>query len=353
MTGIYLHIPFCLKKCSYCDFVSGRATEETMHAYTKALIRQISAFPLCPADTLFVGGGTPTLLPVEDMAAIMEAVHRQFGLKNAECTIEANPATVTTFRPYREMGFNRVSIGMQSAHDKELQLLGRAHTAEDFFRTYEDAEKFFPNINVDIMFGIPGQTKESWQKTLDTVVSLAPSHVSAYSLILEEGTPLGDAPPTLPDDDTVADFYDMAVATLEKNGLPQYEISNFGRPCRHNEKYWAMEEYLGFGVAAHSFWKGSRLENTPSLTEYLENPFSQTVTPLSHDDLRSEYCFLALRTVKGIDLEDYTARFGGDLLKDHPIDRWIKGGFAKVEKNRFSLTKKGLAVSNQIMCEFL
>ena len=284
--GIYIHIPFCVRKCAYCDFLSAPADEKTQAGYVKALQTEIyqtaKLFSENPytVDTVFFGGGTPSILVPKHIKALMDTLRECFALPEAaEITIECNPGTLDEEKAavYRQAGINRISFGLQSANNRELKMLGRIHTMEEFVKSYETARAAgFDNINIDLMSALPGQTFESFLHTLDTVLALKPEHISMYSLILEEGTALYehlDRYPALPDEDTERQMYDTACLRLADNGYHQYEISNFakeGKACRHNLSYWERKNYLGFGIGAASLRCEQRYTNTDSLALYID-----------------------------------------------------------------------------------
>ena len=291
---LYIHIPFCVKKCQYCDFLSFAADEATQAAYVEALLREIAYYgPHCSdylVSTVYIGGGTPSWLTEEWMAQIMSAVRRSFRLaSDAEISIECNPGTVTDhkFAGYRNAGINRISIGLQSAVDEELKILGRIHTFDQFLKTYELARKNgFDNVNVDIMSSLPGQTAESFARTLQQLLWLKPEHISAYSLIIEKGTPFYDLykfdavkqqagmqTVALPTEDEVYRMTKLTEQVLAEAGYVHYEVSNFAKPgyaCRHNIGYWERENYLGLGLGASSLMENIRYSNTRELYVYLE-----------------------------------------------------------------------------------
>ena len=270
--GLYIHIPFCKAKCAYCDFCSVSGTgDEDMRRYVDALLLQMEDYSKAAknysVDTIFIGGGTPTVLPAKYVCDLIDGIYRNFDVpKKAEFTMEANPATVSgaTLAKYRRAGVNRLSIGLQSANQEELSALSRIHTREDFEASYLAARNAgFHNINVDIMYGIPLQTPDSFNRTLDYVTKLEPEHISMYGLKIEDGTPFAAARDTLilPDEDSEADMYFDGIRYLEAKGFRHYEISNFALPgyeCRHNLKYWNCDEYLGLGCAAHSYFRNLR-----------------------------------------------------------------------------------------------
>ena len=290
---LYVHIPFCVKKCAYCDFLSEPAGEAEKAAYTEALLREIEnrkeAYSGYRISTVFLGGGTPSVLTGEDTALIFSSLRENFDISGeAEITMEVNPGTVTKDKAHawRQCGINRLSIGLQSADDRELKMLGRIHTLENFRDTWELVRRAgFRNINIDLISAIPGQTEESWERTLRTAAELGPEHLSAYSLIIEEGTPFyerygsgekdlcGGALPMLPDEDTERRIYQMTEAVLEEYGYHRYEISNYakqGYECRHNLGYWGRKPYLGLGLGASSLVEEQRFHNTSDMRKYME-----------------------------------------------------------------------------------
>ncbi len=323
--GLYIHVPFCLRKCLYCDFCSFPGqSQDVIDAYVSALCRELtqSAPRLADrvVDTVYFGGGTPSLLQPEQFDKILSCVAKTARLADdVEITAECNPATVTRekLRGMRAAGLNRLSVGVQSLCDDELHALGRLHTAQNALQTLADAEAAgFTNVSCDLMFGIPKQTADSFAGTLQTILSTGVSHLSVYGLILEEKTPfwaVRDSLP-LPDEETERGMYMTAIETLKRAGIPQYEISNFARPgyeSRHNLKYWNGDEYLGLGVAAHSFMDGVRFAHGDDLTAYLNGSDSTAVC--EKEDRFSaacEYVMLRLRLCAGVDERDFTARFG-------------------------------------------
>lgn len=368
--GLYLHIPFCRSKCLYCDFCSfPRPARETVEAYTVALCREIAEWGRngreYTVDTLYLGGGTPTLLPLPQMEAILDAVRTAFSLSpDAEITAECNPRTggEDYFRPLRTLGFNRLSIGLQSAHANELKALGRAHTLADFQRTWEDAHRAgFSNLSADVMLGIPQQTPESYLETLRALLSLSPSHVSAYCLTVEDETPFGrmrDRLP-LPDEDAVRASYLAGAELLEKHGILQYEISNFASPgyeSRHNLKYWSCEEYLGLGPAAYSDFGGRRFGNSRNLRAYLdgESILAESEAP-SPDERLQEYVMLRLRLSEGISEKAFADRFGTSFSDRFgaALSPYLKAGLAKRTEEGYALTREGMLVSNTILSDLL
>lgn len=366
--GIYIHVPFCLKKCRYCDFCSFVGKDgQYMSAYADELCRRISAAAAeaseYSVDTVYFGGGTPSLMPIESLEKITDAV-RFFGVADdAEITLECNPATAdgAYFRGLVGLGVNRLSIGLQSAHDGELALLGRAHTKDDFVRCFEDARAAgFDNISADLMYGIPDQTLDSFSSSLEFLVALSPEHISAYGLTIEEGTYFDThrAQLTLADDDGQADMYSLMGEILEKNGYHKYEISNFskeGRESRHNMRYWKCLDYLGFGVAAHSCFGGRRFGNSRDIAAFLrDEDITEECCVVDADERRREYVMLGLRLCEGIDLTEYARRFGGDFFEHYPeVRSYIDGGFMRTDGRRTAFTERGFLVSNAILSDLL
>ncbi len=363
---IYIHIPFCVRKCKYCDFLSGPSTLEERQEYVKSLCQKIRACgqmakAYC-VTSVFIGGGTPSLLEADLLKDIFAALRETFELApDAEISIEMNPGTVTAEKldVYRALGINRLSIGAQSADDRELQTLGRIHTWEDFLETYCLArEAGFSNINVDLMSGIPGQTLDSWHKTLYAVAELGPEHISAYSLIIEEGTPFyeiygpdalsveksGALP--LPDEDTERQMYYDTKEILEKYGYHRYEISNYAKPgyeCRHNLGYWERAEYVGFGASAASLLNNRRWVEGEEPEE------------LNQKDQMSEFMFLGLRKMQGVSREAFQETFEqsmesvyGDVIADME-----EKGLLEEADGYVRLTDRGIDISNYVMSEFV
>ena len=284
---LYIHIPFCKKKCKYCDFLSGPSTADERESYVKSLCQDIRSYAhlaeACRVISIFVGGGTPSALTAFQMQQIFSTVRDTFVVEeNAEITVEMNPGTVDREKlsGYKKCGINRLSIGLQSTKNRELQILGRIHTYEEFLETYHMARaEGFENINVDLMSAIPGQSLTDWEENLKTVAELAPEHISAYSLIVEEGTPFaamaerGELP--LPEEETERAMYEETIEVLAKYGFHRYEISNYARDgyeCRHNVGYWIRRDYLGFGIGAASLIDNVRFQNEKSLGAYLAHP---------------------------------------------------------------------------------
>ena len=383
--GLYLHIPFCKSKCAYCDFFStdsvvcrGHKIPEAMKLFCGALknnMRIVSERTTqYNVDTVFIGGGTPTALPAKLLIDIVREVERDFYLdENCEFTVEMNPATADKrlLKKLRRAGVNRISIGLQSAHNHELAALSRIHTVGDFAESFQMArEAGFDNINIDVMFGIPEQTKETFMETLAFVVSMKPEHISMYNLRIEDGTPFGEKKHMLPlpDEDTECEMYFDGIAYLESQGYHQYEISNFARDgyeCRHNLRYWLGQEYIGCGPAAHSYFGGRRFSLRRSLAQYcklLETKGTSLPSSLLDESYVidrkeevAEYLMLRLRLAKGIDTADFRARFGADFdeIFGKKLEIYIKNGLMTHENGHYAFTPQGMFVSNEILSRII
>lgn len=368
--GLYIHIPFCLKKCLYCDFCSFPAMgEEQMHRYRDAVLREMAFYAERArgkeVDTVFFGGGTPTLFPLADIERVLAAISRLFSLApDAEISMEANPASAdgAKLASLRRIGINRLSIGLQSACDEELAALGRVHTAAEGEAFYVAARGAgFDNINLDIMYGIPHQTLATFSATLEKVFSLAPEHLSVYGLMLEEGTPFfKDKTLVLPGEDSEMEMYHLLLAGMKKAGYERYEISNYAKPgfaCRHNLNYWYSGEYLGFGTAAASFFAGERYTNGRDFSAYCADPLHAVSerTVLSEQERAYEYIMLRFRLSDGIDEDAYFSRFGINLAGKYraQIENFCSKGLMKRENGRLFLTDEGMELSNAILIEFL
>lgn len=372
--GIYVHVPFCRSKCEYCDFYSVTAKDtKLLDGYLNAICTHIrEAGTLAPGyvvDTIYFGGGTPSFFGGEGMSAILGAIRRSFDVaRTAEITFEANPDSVSDrlLRKLRSEGFNRVSLGVQCDNDDILKRIGRPHNYEQAVNAVKRIRKFgFKNLSLDLMYGLPGQTLESWERTLKNVLSLAPEHISCYGLKVEEGTPLYEYQDccNLADDDTQADMYLAAVEILKDHGYRQYEISNFcrkGAVSRHNLKYWTGEEYLGFGPDASSDFAGRRFSIIRDLKGYIDGirkggQVLQDVQEVPTRERAGEYLMMRLRTVSGMDLREYERRF---LMPHAPLEkamvRFKEQGLAqKTFDGRWHLTPKGFLVSNSIISDLL
>lgn len=374
--GIYIHIPFCVRKCLYCDFISSCGNEKDMEKYQKALINELNMTQMCgQADSVFFGGGTPSVYPSLYISEIIELLNRKKVLKeNAEITIEVNPGTVTLskLKTYMALGINRLSIGLQSADDDELKRLGRIHDYHDFLETFDHARNAgFQNINIDLMSAIPGQTILSYEHTLGKIVSLNPEHISAYSLIIEEGTPFyemygrNDEMNLLPSEEEEREMYYMTKQYLAENGYVRYEISNYakhGYECRHNLKYWSREDYYGFGIAAASLVGNERYTNTSDRAFYIRemgrtDKVREEHTKLSVSEQMEEYMFLGLRKMEGISYQQFQQCFGTNIheIYGEVIEREIKRELLIWDEKaqRLYLSEKGIDVSNMVMAQFL
>lgn len=368
--GLYVHIPFCQKKCNYCDFCSYPLCElgnEAEEAYVDALAREIASYkreePIC-VDTVFFGGGTPSILTPRNLQKIFSAIRASFAIASgAEITLEANPGTLTEekLRAYRAQGVNRLSIGLQSIHENELKKLGRIHDYSDFLKSYTLAREVgFENISVDLMYGIPEQTLESFGETLDEIIALSPEHISAYGLIVEEGTPFFDnrGKLSLPDEDTECDMYGLACDRLRSAGYSHYEISNYAKPyrqSRHNLHYWHNDEYIGVGLSAHSYFENRRFCNSKDFMQYLKNIHHVSSLESTLDDVAFEYAMLALRLSEGFSLADYELRFLHSFTdgREAAIRRYIDLGYMTLNDGRLALTERGFYVSNAILSDLL
>lgn len=406
---LYIHIPFCVKKCQYCDFLSFPADESTQNAYVDALLREMAYYgPKCRdylVTTVYIGGGTPSWLTETAIERIMRMVRNMFRLDlDAEVSIECNPGTVTDrkFAVYRSAGINRLSIGLQSASDDELKLLGRIHTYEQFLKTYELARKNrFYNINVDLMNSLPGQTTESFYHTLQQVLRLKPEHISAYSLIIEPGTPFYDLYKfdavkqhagmqtiALPTEDEVYQMTKITEQVLREAGYEHYEISNFAKPgfeCRHNIGYWQRANYLGLGLGAASLMENIRYSNVTDLYTYLEETknihegtWEQEIVDSANGQVLQveqvpatnlhasvervqrkaqieEFMFLGLRMIEGITREQFTDAFGIQIeaVYQDVMQRLQEEGLLEKRAGQIYLTEQGQDVSNYVLSQFL
>lgn len=355
--GIYIHVPFCAVKCPYCDFYSCSYSREKAEKYTQAVIRDIEEFDGgAVADTVYFGGGTPSLIPTELTEKILSAIRHKFTLITPEITLEVNPCTVNRDKllQYYSMGINRLSVGVQSANDDELKLLGRSHTFDKARQVILDAHQIgFDNISADLMTGLPFQTFESLENSIEKLSILPLTHISNYILKIEKGTPFDnpDFTKNMPDDDFVSDMYLHMVDCLAQNGFAQYEISNFskkGFESRHNLKYWNCREYIGFGPAAHSFCKNIRYCYSPNLESFINSSPEKIITDENAGN-DEEKIMLALRLAKGININDYPDR-KEILLKK--IKLFEKTNLINFDGESLSLSPNGFLVSNSITEEF-
>lgn len=397
---LYIHIPFCVKKCAYCDFLSGPQSKEVIDKYVAALIQEIKVYAACQSmpsydmcnnlqfntmpnpfelkDTIvtsiFLGGGTPSILEIEQIKQIFTALRETFQISgDAEITIEANPGTVTKekLETYQQVGINRISFGLQSTNNEELKMLGRIHTYEEFFENYQLARECgFDNINIDLISAIPKQTIQSWEETLQKVIELAPEHVSSYSLIIEEGTPFavaygkgGAKAGELPSEEDERLMYQQTEELLGQARYHRYEISNYakeGKECRHNLGYWERKNYLGLGLGASSLIDNVRFHNTQDLKNYLEHSTQPEEIRceeevLSQTAQMEEFVFLGMRKMKGISLREFEATFGIclDQCYGANIKRMEATGLVEEKDGYLRLTEKGIDISNYVFAEIL
>lgn len=368
--AIYLHVPFCARKCAYCDFASFSGRQDVWQPYFTALHSEIDAWAdeLCAyeAHSIFFGGGTPSLVPAEYITAALSHLHSRISFaEDAEITIEANPGTLTPekLQAYRAAGVNRISIGVQSFDAGLLKALGRIHTPEEAAAAVHMArEAGFANISIDLMYALPGQSMAQWQESLARAVSLPVNHISAYSLIVEEGTPLHRAVMAdevhVPDDDAAIEMQRMAVAYLASQGFERYEISNFARSgfeSRHNMTYWLGGEYLGLGSAAHSLMGNERFSNPPRLERYLAGERMLDRQARSLLDQQEEALMLETRMLRGLDLAAWQARFGHDLLESRSgeIRRLADCGLVEIQDGFLRLTSLGLELQDSVVLELM
>lgn len=381
--GLYIHIPFCVQKCRYCDFLSFPAGEDEKADYVTLLCEELEKRSTCFSDhsiaTVYVGGGTPSCLSAEQMNRIFEKVKACYRLQEeAEVTVEVNPGTVEgeKLQAYRDMGVNRLSIGLQSTHDSLLETLGRIHTLEDFLHTYHGARKAgFDNISVDLMSALPGQNKEMLRTTLEQVIALQPEHISCYSLIVEEGTPFYRMRDQMcfPDEEEDREMYEMTGRMLTEAGYRRYEISNYakeGKTSVHNSSYWKRVPYLGVGLGASSFIEEHRFSNPSSMPEYRQMVAAglgkdhlqiwkmadpDTVTALSKEDCMEEFMFLGLRMMEGVSEAEFMDCFGEsvDRVYGAVLSELVRDKLLVREDGRIFLTGYGIDVSNYVFEKFL
>lgn len=375
MLGLYIHVPFCAQKCYYCDFNSYKIKSNEKEDYLINIEKEMKfykeEFKDKYFDTVFFGGGTPSILKIDELRKLVNYMYENFNIKkDAEITIECNPGTINKekLKAIKEMGINRLSIGLQATQNYHLKSIGRIHTYEEFEKNYYDAiDVGLTNINIDLMYALPNQKEEEWKETLDKIIKLNPSHISAYSLILEEGTKLYDMYENnefdLLDEDTDIDMYEYTINTLKKHGYNQYEISNYakqGKECKHNIIYWKCDNYLGLGPGASGYINDIRYSNIKILNEY-NNKINQNIKPIDEEnklndkDKIEEFIFMGLRMNEGINLEVFKERFKIDfyeLYKD-VLDKLLERELVKLDKFNLSLTQKGREISNSVFIEFI
>ena len=377
--GIYIHIPFCKRKCSYCDFISFSNKDTLIKNYLEALRKEIEEFDFSKYNvtTIYLGGGTPSYIKEEYIKKILDLLKEKLvasktSWEDLEITIEVNPGTVTKekLEIYKEVGINRLSIGLQSTNDSLLEQIGRIHKFEDFLDTYNLAKKIgFDNINVDLMIALPNQTIKDIKESLEKIVDLNPNHISVYSLIVEEGTLLekqiNDGKMKLPSDEEERRMYWYVKDFLELHGYKHYEISNFskeGKESKHNLNCWNQEEYVGFGVAAHSYIDGIRFCNTSNLEEYIDNINNNNLDKNKEveerqkkEDEEKEFMILGFRKIEGVDISKFKEKFGKNpiFLFRKELDKLVSEGLIKVDLNNIRLTNKGLDLANLVFEEFV
>ena len=354
-SGLYIHIPFCVKKCNYCDFYSIGGGDAVSEEYVEAVINEIKKYPGVQWKTVYFGGGTPSLLEPCQVERILAGLVIE---ENAEITMEANPETVTfnKLQGYRRAGVNRISFGVQTAKQKSLETLGRIHSNEKVKQAFENAKKAgFTNISGDVMLGLPDYTEKELDDTVELLVQLGATHISAYMLKIEQGTPFAqNIPENLPDEDKMSDFYLYACKKIESMGYRQYEISNFskeGYESRHNSIYWKLENYIGIGPSAHSCFEGKRFYYPRDIKQFMENP--QTVADGEVDT--DEYIMLSLRLKSGLNLAELKEKWNKQLtpLQLKKLEILQKQGYITFENNTVSLTSKGFLMENAIACEIM
>jgi len=371
--GIYVHIPFCKKKCNYCDFYSIKWSDEVENRYINALIKEIKSYngEKNIVDTIFFGGGTPTIIKPENMGRIIEELKNTFMVdESSEISIEANPNTLTNenLSIYKKIGINRLSIGVQSLNDEILNKIGRLHNSNEALEAIDRARAFgYENLNVDIMFNIPGQTIIDIEYTINKIMEHHVNHISFYSLKLEKGTPMylmeKDNKIIMPEEDVERDMYYAGRSIMEQSDIKQYEISNFakyGYECKHNLKYWNQEEYLGFGPSAHSFLDNKRFSNPADISLYCDNAeqniFNRTTQEILDDEaLIFEYIMLKLRLTDGLDLNKFKEKFNVDFYDKYEkqITYLLSNNLIEYCKNNIKLTNRGMDISNYVFEEFM
>lgn len=373
--GLYAHIPFCMKKCGYCDFLSWCGTSEEKETYVQALLKEVESYREFArgyrVSTVFVGGGTPSVLEAGQMERVLGKIQDVFELeKKPEITLEMNPGTVTEekLQCYKENGVNRLSIGLQSVKNEKLQLLGRIHSYEEFLESYELTRKAgFTNISVDLISSIPGQKLEDWTEELAALAALSPEHISVYQLIIEEGTPFyekyAEHEELLPDEEESREIYLWTGRFLKEQGYEQYEISNYAKPgkeSRHNLKYWERGDYLGLGLGAASMVRNIRMSNTKDIKTYLERcgqpkTMREDVQFLEEARQMEEFMFLGLRKTRGVSRKEFRRIFGQemDMVYEKALHKCLENGMLKEHKDRVYLSEEGILLSNAVLSEFL
>ena len=367
--GIYVHIPFCKKKCDYCDFISYCGKDDLIEKYVDSVKKEIDHVKIkSEITTIYIGGGTPSYIDSKFIVQILEKIKEKNVAQDAEITIEVNPGTVTQekLQDYINCGINRISIGLQTTNDELLKQIGRIHNYEQFLETYKMSKKVgFKNINVDLMLGLPGQDIEILKNSLENVVNLKPEpkHISVYSLIVEENTKIeqriGSGELSLPDDEEERRQYHYMKNFLELNGYKHYEISNFSMPghrSRHNMDCWSQKEYLGFGTAAHSYFGGRRFYNKKTIEEYIENYSEKEIEEdQTEEDMKKEYMMLGLRKIEGVSISEFEQKFQINPLFyfRFEICKLVDEDLIEIDLDNIKLTKKGLDLANLVWEEFV
>lgn len=377
--GLYVHIPFCVKKCNYCDFLSAPADDATKKRYVDALCKEIESYKELTKEyglaTVYFGGGTPSVLEVSLLEKLLDTIQKSFtvDMATAEVTLEVNPgtATVDKLKRYRELGINRLSIGVQSAREEELKLLGRIHSFEDAKNTVQWArEAGFGNISLDLISALPGQSFDAYKENVEAILSLKPEHISSYSLIVEEGTPFSELyaegmskEDELPDEETDRAMYAYTKERLKEAGYERYEISNYAKPgfeSRHNSSYWTGVEYLGVGLGASSLFTNARYHNETDLNIYMEEVESgrdvrREIERLVLEEQMEEFMILGLRCMCGVSREEFFKRFGKPIetVYGSALQKLKNRKLITIEGDRVALTEPGIDVSNQVFVEFV
>ena len=371
--GIYVHIPFCKQKCSYCDFISYCDKNDLIEKYIKALKQEIenSSVNEYEISTIYIGGGTPSYIESKYIGEILKTIKQKYNIsKNVEITIEVNPGTATKekLRDYVEAGINRISIGLQSCNNNLLKMIGRIHTYEEFLSTYKLAREVeFKNINVDLMIGLPNQTLDDVKKSLEEISKLNPEHISVYSLIVEEGTPIekkiADGQLKLPNEELEREEYWEVKKFLESLGYKHYEISNFaktGYESKHNLNCWEQKEYLGFGAAAHSYMKKTRYSNTENIEKYINQEMQSEQLHIVHEvqkeeEQKKEYMLLGLRKIDGVQISSFKNKFGCNPIMEfkNELNKLTQEGLIEIDLDQIKLTEKGIDLANIVWEEFI
>ena len=371
--GVYVHIPFCKKKCDYCDFISYCNKDNLIEDYVQAVKAEIQSQNIKPEiTTIYIGGGTPSYIDSKYIIEILEKIKEKNVSSNAEITIEVNPGTVTKekLEDYIKSGINRISIGLQTTNDELLKQIGRIHNFTQFLETYKLAKKVgFKNINVDLMLGLPNQRIKDLKESLEQIIKLKPKHISVYSLIVEDGTPIANkiekGEMQLPDEELERNMYWFVKNTLELNGFIHYEISNFakkGYEAKHNLNCWNQKEYIGIGASAHSYRDITRYSNTENIEEYIENVNNGNFNrnKIIHevqkeDDAKKEFMLLGLRKIKGVDINQFKNKFGDNpiYLFRNELKKLTDERLLMIDNNNIRLTNKGLDLANLVWEEFI